>query len=270
MRKLLGAIFLILIFLFVVIFFTKDIIVQKALSAGFKAFTGLELETGSIDLGFPKTLVSVQDLKLLNPQGFSDKVMLDMPEIYIDYDLEAILQKKIHLEDIRINMKEFSVIRNKDGKLNLDSLKAIQVKKKPAEEQKKERAQLPKIKIDKLRLTVGKVVFKDYSTGGAEPTTREFNVNLDERFENILDPYALCSTIIVKALSKTTIASLANFDLSGLQKDMNEMVEQATTAAQERVQNLGAEAQKAAEDVTKSLSETGQELKETFKLPLGK
>ena len=268
--KKLGIVLAIIVALLVVVFLAKNIIVQNVLTAGVKAFTGLDLKTGGIDVGIPKTHLSVKSLKLFNPPDFSDKVMLDMPEIFIDYDLGAFLQKKVHLEEIRINMKEFSVIRNKEGKLNLDSLKVVQSKKKPAEEQKKEKAELPSIQIDRLRLTVGKVVFKDYSVSGSEPRVKEFNVNLDEQFENITDPYTFSSLIIVKALSKTTIARLANFNLSDLQKDVNEMAQQAVAAAKESVEKVGAEAQKAVDDVTKSLEETGKDLTETFKLPFGK
>lgn len=267
--KKLGMVLFVLIVILVVAFLARNIIVQNILSAGVKAFTGLELKMGSIDLGIPQTHISVQSLKLFNPPTFSDKVMLDMPEIYIDYDLGAFLQKKVHLEEIRINMKEFFVVRNKDGKLNLDSLKVVQAKKKPAEEQTKEKAQLPQIQIDKLRLTVGKVVFKDYSVSGSEPSVKEFNINLDEQLENITDPYTLSSIILVKVLSKTTIASLVNFDLGGLQ-DVTEAAQKAAIAAQESVEKVSAEAQKAVDDVTATVGEATKDLTDAFKLPLGK
>jgi hypothetical protein len=66
-----------------------------------------------------------------------------------------------------------------------------------------------------IELKIGKVVYKDYSRG-TEPFVQEFNVNLNERYSNITDPYKLVSLIVVKALWNTTIASLANFNLDGL------------------------------------------------------
>ncbi|MFH1622048.1 MAG: AsmA family protein [Candidatus Omnitrophota bacterium] len=268
--KKLGIVIVIILLVFLGIFLTRNFIAQNILSSGVKAFTGLSLKIGSIDVGISKTHLSVQNLQLFNPPAFSDKVMLDMPEIYIDYDLGAFLQKKVHLEQIRLNMNELMVVKNKDGKLNLDSLKVVQSKKKPTEEQKKEKAQLPQIQIDKLRLTVGKVVYKDYSVSSSEPSVKEFNVNLDEQFENITDPYALTSLIVVKALAKTSIASLANFNLSDLQKNVTDMAQKAASAAKESVEKIGADAQKAVGEVTKSLEETGKGLTETFKLPFGK
>ncbi|MFC1645673.1 hypothetical protein ACFL2Y_00645 [Candidatus Omnitrophota bacterium] len=269
MNKL-GKVLLIIIALLVVIFLARNFIVQSILSSGVNAFTGLGLKTGSVDIGIPETHISVQGLKLLNPAGFRERTMLDMPEIYIDYDLEAFLQRKVHLEEIRLNIKEFVVVRNKFGETNLNSLKVVQAKKKPAEEQKKEKAKLPQIQIDLLKLTIGKVVFKDYFVSIGEPSIKEFNVNLDEQFENITDPYALSSLIIVKALAKTSIASLVNFNLGALQKDVSDMAKKAAATAKESAEKIGSEVQKAAEDVTKSLEETGKELKDAFKLPFGK
>jgi len=68
-----------------------------------------------------------------------------------------------------------------------------------------------------LNLKIGKVIFKDYSNG-IPPKVSEFNVNIDQRFENITDPQALAKLIIVKALMNTTIANLANFDLGSLKE----------------------------------------------------
>jgi len=268
--KKLGIVILIIAVLFVGLFLARNIIIKNVLSAGVKAFTGLGLKTESIDVGIPQTHISVQNLQLFNPPDFSEKVMLNMPEIYIDYDLGAFLKRKVHLEEIRINMKEFVVVKNKDGKLNLDSLKAVQAKNKTTEEQKKEKAKLPEIQIDLLKLTIGKVIYKDYSSGGPEPSVREFNINIDEQFENITDPYALSSIILVKALSNTAISSLTNFDLSGLTQDVSAMAQKAATAAKESVEKIGSEAQKAVSGAVDTLGEAGKKLTDTFKLPFGK
>ncbi len=265
--KKLGIVILIIAVLFIGLFLARNIIVKNVLSAGVKAFTGLGLKAESIDVGIPQTHISVQNLQLFNPPDFSDKVMLNMPEIYIDYDLGAFLNRKVHLEEIRINMQEFVVVKNKDGKLNLDSLKAVQAKKKTAEEQKKEKAKLPEIQIDLLKLTIGKVIYKDYSAGGPEPSVREFNINIDEQFENITDPYALSSIILVKALSNTAISRLTNFDLSDLTQDVSAM---AQKAAKESVEKISSEAQKAVSDAADTLGEAGKKLTDTFKLPFGK
>ncbi len=115
-----------IIAILVVLSFVKNVIIKASVEAGVKAVTGLPLKMGSMNVGIARTLVGIKSLKLYNPKGFQDKVMLSMPEIYVDYNLAPIFKGKIHLQEMRINLEEFLVVKNKDGKVNVDSLKVVQ------------------------------------------------------------------------------------------------------------------------------------------------
>ncbi len=216
MKKVLLTVAIIVFVAGLVLMTSKNTIVRVSIEKGVEMVTGLRLKIDKIDVGLMTTLVGIDNLKLYNPPGFEDKVMLDMPEIYVDYDLPKILTGKIHLNKVRINMKEFTVVKNANGELNLDSLKVVKEQKteKPAELAQKGKA--PEMQIDSLELKVGKVYYKDYSKGG-KPRVQEFNVSLNEKYTDINDPSQLVSLIVVKALSNTTIARLTGFDLKGLQ-----------------------------------------------------
>lgn len=291
MKKAVVIVAGILAILFV-ISFAKDAIVKISVEKGVEAITGLPLNIKSFRVGIIKTLVGIRNLRLFNPKGYEDKIMLDMPEIYVDYDLPAIFKGKVHLEEMRINMKEFAVVKNRNGELNLDSLKVVRAQKEgraPAPEEK-EISKAPEIQIDSLKLKIGKVIYKDYSRGG-NPLVKEFNVNLDEKYENITDPYSLVSLIVVKSLMNTTIAGLADFDLQNLKGTISDTLATAEKAAAEaatRVQEtikqtqedagrtvtlLKEKTQKSVEDATKetqkAIQKTTQNLKEKLKLPFG-
>ncbi|MDD5454698.1 MAG: AsmA family protein [Candidatus Ratteibacteria bacterium] len=227
--KKLGIVIIVIVILLVGIVLARDVIAKNAVSTGVKVMTGLNLNIGSINVGIFKSAIGIKNLKLQNPSGFEDKLMVDMPEIYVDYDLGAILNKQVHLEEVKINLKEFTVVKNAKGELNLDSLKVVQEKKTPPSEEKREKGEF---KIDVLQLKISKVVFKDYSQGKS-PKTMEFDLNLDERYENIIDANKLISLIVTRALMNTTISKLANFDLGPLQKEAGEILEGATKAAKE-------------------------------------
>ena len=206
------------------VFLAKNMIAQMAVSGGVKAITGLRLDIGSMDVGIMKTLIGIKDLKLFNPRGFQDQVMVDMPEIYVDYDLGAFLKRKVHLEELRLNLKEFTVVKNEKGELNLDALRTVkEAKKEKTSPEKKGEGKIPPIQIDTLDLQVGKVVYKDYSKG-TPPRVNEFTVNLHERHENITDPYALGNLIVTRALIHTTVARLANFDVAALEGQLTDVV----------------------------------------------
>lgn len=227
----------------IALFFGKNVIIKTSVTAGVRAMTGLKLSIRSMDVGVFKTLIGINELQLYNPSGFTDEVMIDCPEIYVDYDLGAFIKGRTHLEEVRLNLKEFIVVKNEAGKLNLDSLKVVKGKGKEergkVEEKnegtdggEEEETEMPELQIDVFELRIDKVVYKDYSKG-TPPKVREYNVNIDERFENITDPYTFGRIIIVKALKNTAIASLANFDIGKLQKGITETARKTTKKVQE-------------------------------------
>ena len=231
LKKIAIVIGLIILILGVAIIAGKNVIAKTAITSGVKAITGLNLSIKEMNVGLRKTVIGISELKLYNPEGFPDQLMIDVPEIFVAYDLSAFLKQDIHLQEIRLELKEFNVIRNKEGKLNLDSLKPVQSEKKeqaPAAEQKPagEKQPAPKIRIDVLQLKIAKVVYKDY-TQGETPSVREFNVNINERFENITDPEALVKIILHRALAKTAIANLINFDLGSLKQGLKDYLPDA-------------------------------------------
>lgn len=253
----------------------KDVAIKTAVEKGAEFVTGLRLTTSGFNVGILRSIVSIKNLKLYNPKGFVDPVMVDMPEVYVDYDLPAIFGGTMHLREARINLAEFMVVKNKDGKLNLDSLKAITAQKqgKAAQDQS---GKPMKMKIDLLKLKIGKAVYKDYSAGGA-PSVKEFNIGIDDTYTNIDNPNTLVSLIVVKALTGTAIGSLANFDVGSLSSSVTGSLasaQKAVAAAQATVTNAVAggtaavasaktavtTASAAAGDVTETAKKTAESL----------
>ena len=224
--KKLGGLLVILIILVVGLTLTKNIMARTGIVTGVKAITGLEMQLDSVNVGVLKPVLGLNGLKILNPSGFDERVMADFPEIFAHYDLGGFLKGKVHFEELRINLAELIVVKNKNNQVNINSLKSLMPPKggggKP-----------PEIRIDALNLKIGKVIYKYFVLGKEQ--LREFNINMDENFKDITDPKALANLILVKALSKTTIPSLANIDLGGLKSQLSGAV---TEQAQGMVQNV--------------------------------
>jgi len=258
MKKVIGVIVVMLVAVILILALAKDIIIKTSVEKGVKHVTGLQLNLKGLKVGVIKTLIDIKGLTLFNPPGYKDEIMVEIPEIYVDYDLPAILKGKIHLEEMRLNVKELIVVKNEKGDLNLNSLKSVQEQKedeKPKEEEKikkegKEKGKAPEMQIDILELKVGKVVYKDYSKG-KPPSTKEFNINLDKKYTNITDPQALVNLIVGQALANTAIATIVDFDLKGLQGVLPGGVKAVEKTAGE------------------TLKKTAGELKKILKLPFG-
>ena len=256
----------------IALFIGKNMIIKTSVTTGVRAVTGLKLSIRSMNVGVFKSLIGINELQLYNPQGFEDKLMVDLPEIYVDYNLGAIMGGKAHLEEVRLNLKEFTVVKNEAGELNLNSLRVVKEAEEVEESEKsdtgKEKTEMPDIQIDLLELKIDKVIYKDYSKG-TPPQEKVYNVKIDEQYENITNPQSFVRLIILKALKNTTIAKLTNFDLGKLQsgisgtvKKTTEMAQEATDRALEVGKNASEKAREAAGKTVEKAMGDGNEASE--------
>ncbi|MDO8525410.1 MAG: hypothetical protein Q7S07_02860, partial [Candidatus Omnitrophota bacterium] len=222
--------------------------------------TGLTLKMGSFKAGLINTTVDIKNLKLFNPPGFKDRLMIDMPRIYVDYDLPAIIKGKIHLTELRLNLREFIVVKNEKGELNINALKVVQAEKKREKPAAIGKGKMPEIEIDSLELKIGKAVYRDYSSGVLHE--EEFDLGIDEKYSNITDVYSLVSLVVVRSLYKTSIARLSGFDLGGLEGTLSDTLGTAQKVA-------GGAAGEVAKGAGDAVSKTAGALTDIFKDTLG-
>ncbi|MBN1254251.1 MAG: AsmA family protein [Deltaproteobacteria bacterium] len=250
--KKLGIIAAIVVAVFALLFLFKNILIKAAVEGGTRKATGLELTIEDMDVGLFSSKVDITDMRLLNPAGFPDKVMIDIPKFLVDVELASFFKGGAHVETIVLDLKELMVVRNKDRKLNLSALKSVSEKqqkgRKPVEQKEEKKA--PQVVIDTLVLKIGKVTYKDYSWS-TKPFTKTFNIGINEVYRNITDPKKLVNLIIVRALQKTNIAQLANFDLDTLKADVGDTLKTVEKAATEA-------GEKELEDLEKSATEEAE------------
>lgn len=215
MKRSLKVFGLLTIF-FLGLFFCRNLIVKVLLSSAVRGVTGLELDIESVNLDIFGSSIGVGGLVLYNPQRYADRVMADVPEIYLDYEVGALLRKKAHFKKVRLYLRELIVVKDKDGELNLRSLKIAKAEKEEKEPVQAEEGQEKKelnFKVDLLELKIDKVIYKDYSQG-EKPVIKTYKVNIDENFEDITDIKQFAKLILIRALVRTTISRLAGFDMT--------------------------------------------------------
>lgn len=203
-----------LVVLIVVLVFARNVIIRAGAEQAIRSATGLQLKIGGLDIGVFKPEISIKDLKIYNPEGSPDPVMIDVPEVYVKYNLSEMLKGVIALHEVRFGLKELIVVRAADKTLNLDKLKALQPPKGDGPP--------PKFSIDDLVLAIGKVTYKDYTQTPA--LVRDFELNINEHYTNIKSAEDLVRLIVVSALQRTTIANLAQFNLSQLKQTLSSTV----------------------------------------------
>ena len=192
----------------------KNIIIQAAITTVGSNVVGAKIHLQHFSLNFFSQKIHMKGLTVYNPPGFPNEPFVDIPEIRVDADVPALLSGKIHLRYAVFNLKEMVVVKNKEGKMNVDSLKVIEDQKKAAEEAKKSKKEEPKkpaaefaLQIDELKLNVERVILKDYSKG-EEPVISVYDVALrDKTFKDIKSVQQLVTLIMVNALGPTAIQS---------------------------------------------------------------
>ncbi len=223
----------------------KNSLAQGAVQGVFKKVTGLDLKIASLNLGIMAGRLDARGIRLNNPPGFVDPVMADMPVLLVDLEPASLFGGSPHLEEVQLELKELIVVKNADGKLNLDYLKPAGSQKATSDKPAKA-AKAPQIQIDSLRLKIGKVIYKDYSKGG-NPSVQQFSLNLDETNTNITNVNALLPLIISKALFNTTLGKLVNFDISGLASQLDLSGVNFDSLGMGRFKDLSAQAAKQAQ-----------------------
>lgn len=228
MKKIAISILILAVCAVIVLVAARNIIVKEAIKKGIEEAAGIKVEIKKIDIGLFKPLVEIQSLKIYNPSGFTERLMADIPQIYVDYDLAGFFKNKVHLKELKIDIKELSAVLDKSGKLNFNSLALLAPKpsgNKP-----------PEIKIDELTLKIGKVVYKGYlsALGG---TGGELNLNIEEKFRDVTDPSKLTRDILNRILSRIGISDFAKLVIPGEITQMKQKVVEGLSSSAEEVKS---------------------------------
>jgi len=263
--KLIMKLVVLVVVALVVLVLARNVVIKAAMETGARVVAGMPLSIQKFDLDIVHTSLDMEGLLLKNPAGFHDTTLVDIPKILVAYERASIFSGKVHLKDIVFDMKQFTVVKNEKGELNLDRLKALQgTQKAPAETPKQEPKAPAKpipVQIDKMHLQIGKVVYIDYS--GGQPTTKEFQINLDQSYENITDLYSVVRLIVLKAMMSSGISNLVNFDISGLQGSVTDVLKNIPVDPSQ----IAGQAEGALKGTTSAVKDAASSLKSKLKLP---
>lgn len=170
------------IVLVVALLLLKDTLAKAALEYQVRRSTGLEVRTTRVEAGLGQSSLAIEGLKLFNPADFGGGLLLDVPELYLDYDRDALIDGRLRFRLVRLALKELQIVRSSAGKTNVASLVGLAQEAAPWTAHPAGR-DLVFDGIDALNLSVGTVRYTDL----AQPSrSRVLNLNLEgEIFENL-------------------------------------------------------------------------------------
>ncbi|MDD5006173.1 MAG: AsmA family protein [Candidatus Omnitrophica bacterium] len=208
MKKIVIVAVTVLVVLFAV-GIIKDQVIKSTITVVATNILGAPVHIDGFSLGILTQSVRISGFRIYNPKGFSRGVLIDLPKIKVKYNLFALLKQKIHLVNAEIELKEMGLEKNAQGQLSVDSLKVVQQqdKAKPA-------PQLA-IQIDTLKLSIGRIVMKDYSAG-KEPAIQVYDLNISKTYKNITSVQILAALILSEPMKAAGIQGAKIYGLSML------------------------------------------------------
>ena len=191
----------------------RDFCIKSLIGTVATSVTGAPTSVGGLSLSIIGQSIKISNFKMYNPEGFPRDILADIPKIGVVWDLGGLIKGKIHLKRLDLEIKELGMVKNKEGKLNVESLKISEQKTKGLKEQKS--AKQMAMKIDVANLAMGRVVSKDYSVTGP-PAIKVFDVNLKKTYKNINSAQQLAVLIITEPLKAAGIQGLKVYSVSML------------------------------------------------------
>ncbi|MEW6170913.1 MAG: hypothetical protein AB1472_05100 [Candidatus Omnitrophota bacterium] len=207
-KKLLIILFIILLFSGFYLFLTKDRIVKAIIINRVSYFVGAKVDIDRFSFNLMNSNVEIEGLKIYNPGGFPQGIMADIPLINIEYDLSALLKKQLHFALVEFELKELLIIKNKDGKTNVDSLKFIK-------EGKEIDLKALSLHIEMLKLSIGKLVKKDFSLSD-RPLPEIKDINIKKIYKNVTSFNQLAMLILADSLGSTFLKGMETYGIYAL------------------------------------------------------
>lgn len=200
----------------VVLSVMKNGIVQAMIEKAVSSAAHVPVHIGRTQAKILSTSIRLNRLRVSNPKGFPEKVMLDAPLVSVDYELAPIFKGQVYFKEVDVDLKELIVVKNRDGKLNIDAVKPTpkeNAESKEKQKQAREKKKPMKLRIDRLRLSIGRVVYRDYSGGRSSPAEQVFEINMKDRvFTDINDPAVVVNIVMFEALTKTALSRILSLD----------------------------------------------------------
>ncbi len=183
--------------------FVKDQVIKSVVTAIASNVTGAPVHMDGFSMDIFSSTIHITGFKMGNPSGFPEGVLVSCPKINVIYDSASLLKQDPHFLLVEVELKEMVLTKNKAGKLNVDSLKIVHPSKS---------ASSTPMRIDLLNLSIGKIVYKDY-TNGPEPSVKVFDINGHKSYKRVPTAQQLALLVLAEPMKA---AAIKNAEIYGV------------------------------------------------------
>src|SRR3954464_3083520 len=110
----------------------KNTILRMVAEHQIRAETGMDVKIGRFSSSLFSPVVTIENLKLYNTPEFGGAEFLNIPELHIEFDADALAAQRLRVKLVRFNLSELDVVKNKAGETNIVTMMARMPKGKLA------------------------------------------------------------------------------------------------------------------------------------------
>ncbi len=216
-RLLVGALALVVILLGIGLL-SFDWMVKRAIQSRVNASGMAEVEIGSLDIGLFRPHLQVRDLKVFGQSQFGGVQILDLPELRVEYDREALKRQELQVRLLRIRLNELTLVDGFAGSqtnmfqrlqgyselVNAYTNRLGELTNRAELARGQRVGNLTFAGIDRLELTLGKVRFVDLKDPMAEKVAA---LNINRRVLTNLVGLQGVAPLATELLVRTTLGA---------------------------------------------------------------
>ncbi|MBU0547412.1 MAG: hypothetical protein KJ710_04550 [Candidatus Omnitrophica bacterium] len=209
-RKLIltfGIIFIALIMLLFVSFvITKHLKIKEVVENQIEQSLGINVSIEKIEFSPVLAHVGVSGIIIHNPADFEEEELAYISAIHFVFDpMEIITSKKPNIYLLGLNLKRLNIIKNKQGKVNIEEINSLMNKDAAIQDK-------TPFYFDVLVLSVGQVKFTDYSGPNKKEHIYAIGIK-NAAFVNLSDEQEVVRLVVSKAIENTDIGKLINLKI---------------------------------------------------------
>jgi|GEM_PF-2102375 len=152
--------------------------------------TGMKAELQHFNFNLRGGEFWINNLKVRNPEGYSDEIMFDLPRVYVKQAPRYFFHSARGVDQVTMHFKRVYLIKNERGELNVRAMR-------------KDSGVLEKMNffVRKLDIKLDEVVYKDYTVGKV-PVVHILDAGVREVLLEVRDVAGAIEDIIFKGVRK--------------------------------------------------------------------
>jgi hypothetical protein len=141
---------------------SKDWVLRIALERKIRSETGMDARISRFSSHIFSPIITIRGLTVRNTRAFRGTPFLDIPDLHVELDRQALRHGQVHVRLARLNLNELNIVRNELGQTNvLNIFGTAQAGGSANAQARKWLSNLKFTGIDVLDLTLGKTKYID-------------------------------------------------------------------------------------------------------------